>query len=140
MKTSQQAFTLIELMITVAIVAILAAIAYPAYTSQVLRSHRTDARNTLLQIQVAQEKYFLQNNKYATTDALITTPTTASPPGLGITAPTYYTVSFGGTATNTSYTATATATGAQAKDTACLTFSIDQTGNKTPTGSNCWTR
>ena len=65
MKKTQYGFTLIELMITVAIIAILAGIAYPSYLSQVRRSNRTEARTALLQAQVAQEKFFLQYNRYA---------------------------------------------------------------------------
>lgn len=58
-------FTLIELMITVAIVAILAAIAVPAYSKYVLRAGRTEAISALQQLAAAQERYRLDHNKYA---------------------------------------------------------------------------
>ena len=63
----QKGVNLIELMIVVTIVAILGAIAYPSYRNQLMRSHRSEAKAALLQIQVAQEKWFLQNNAYTNT-------------------------------------------------------------------------
>jgi type IV pilus assembly protein PilE len=60
-----QGFTLIELMITVAIVGILAAIAYPSYTAQVQKSRRADAQIALQEIAQRQEAYFLRNRSYA---------------------------------------------------------------------------
>ena len=58
-------FTLIELMVTVAIVAILSAIAYPAYTEYILKSRRTDAKNALLDLAARQERFYSLNNKYS---------------------------------------------------------------------------
>lgn len=58
-------FTLIELMITVAIVAVLAAIAYPAYTDQIAKGRRAECRSGLLQALQQQERYFTQYNAYA---------------------------------------------------------------------------
>jgi len=124
-----QGLTLIELMITVAIVAILAAIAYPSYSRQILRSHRTDAKSALLQIQVAQEKYFLQNNAYGSLTNLGLPSTTTNG---------YYTVSLT-TLTSTTYVAQAVATGGQAADTTCATYTINQAGATTPAVSTgCW--
>ena len=57
-KTGTAGFTLIELMVTVAIVAILATIAATSYTSQVMKSRRTDARNVLLDLAGREEKIF----------------------------------------------------------------------------------
>lgn len=57
-------FTLIELMIVVAIVAILASIAYPAYTDSVLKGKRAQARTALLDLMQQQERYMTQNNTY----------------------------------------------------------------------------
>ncbi|MDP3877249.1 MAG: type IV pilin protein [Methylobacter sp.] len=60
-------FTLIELMVTVAIIGILASIAYPAYTDYVIRAKRSDGKAALLSLQLAQEKYRANCIQYATT-------------------------------------------------------------------------
>ena len=140
-------FTLIEMMITVAIVAILAAIAYPSYRNYVLRAHRAEGKSALLQLQVAQEKYFLQNNRYAikagSTNELTPAPSSG---GLGIASTTengYYTINLTNS-TATTYTATATATGGQAEDTNCTILSLTHEGkqeskNSSSTASTgCW--
>ena len=137
-------FTLIELMTVVAVVAILSTIAMSSYSNYVLRTNRTEGRMALLAIQVAQEKFFLQNNTYAQD---IATVIAAPPAGLGVnltagvTPGGKYTISFDQafTSANT-YKLKADATGAQTHDTAaCLTFTIDDKGAKTPLDSSgCW--
>src|SRR5213595_20471 len=82
--------TLIELMVVVAIVAILASLAVGSYRRYMLRANRTDATAALLRIQVAEEKFFLQNNVY-TIDL--------SGAGLGVPSPTpngFYTLAVAG--------------------------------------------
>jgi type IV pilus assembly protein PilE len=66
MRKSIQGFTLIELMITVSIIAILAVIAVPSYVKHMQRSHRTDAMSALMRIAADQEKFYFQNSRYAT--------------------------------------------------------------------------
>ena len=136
-------FSLIELMIVVAIVSLLATLAVGGYRNYLLRASRTDARLALLAIQAAQEKYFLQNNAYAQN---LATVIAAPPAGLGIsltaggvTNSGKYTISFTA-ATPTTYTIQAVATGNQNKDTpACLTFTINEQGTRTPADSTgCW--
>ncbi len=56
--------TLIELMIAVAIVAILAGVAYPSYMQYVLTSHRTEGTSALVRIANLEERYYLDNNAY----------------------------------------------------------------------------
>jgi type IV pilus assembly protein PilE len=63
-KFVQHGFTLIELMIAVAIVAILAAIGYPAYTSQIAQGKRVECRSGLLQSLQQEERYYTQFNRY----------------------------------------------------------------------------
>lgn len=57
-------FTLIELMITVAIIGILAAVAYPAYTDQIRKGKRAECRSGLMQSMQQQERYYSQFNQY----------------------------------------------------------------------------
>ena len=137
-------FSLIELMVVVAVFALLSMIATNSYRRYSLRATRTEARLALLAIQVAQEKYFLQNNQYAQDIATVIAP---PPAGLGINAINgagatgggNYTVSFSAVTPNT-YTLQAVATGNQTKDTAaCLTFTINEQGQRTPADSTgCW--
>ncbi|WP_322114262.1 type IV pilin protein [Aquabacterium sp. A7-Y] len=125
-------FTLIELMITVAVVAILAAVAYPAYQDQVRKSRRGAAQAVLLDIASRQQQIFLDSRAYASNVA-----------GTGATVPTdvsrHYTVTLtavAGTATAApTFTAQAAPLGAQAAD-GCGTMSIDQAGVKSP--ARCW--
>ena len=131
--------TLIELMVVLAIVAILSTIAVGSYRRYVLRANRTDATAALLRIQVAEEKFFLQNNTYTTQVTVAV---------LGITSPTpngFYTLAVTGdpNSTNniaTSFQATATATGTQTLDTSCATLTINDQGqrNSTPSATECW--
>ncbi len=117
-------FSLIELMIVVAIVGILTAIAYPAYRAYVLRSNRTDAVRTLTASAQILQRCYSQTFSFAAASCPVV-PTT-SPNG-------YYTVTNAITATT--YSLTATATGPQASDTTCASFTLDQTGNQTAVNS-----
>ena len=134
--------TLIELMVVLAVVAILSTLAVGSYRQYVLRANRTDATSALLRVQVAQEKYFLQNNAY-------TTNVNAAPPtGLGVASPTpngFYTITVTGDPNSgnniaTSFLATATAVAPQTQDTSCLTLTINDQGlrNSSPSTTACW--
>ena len=128
-------FTLIELMIVVAVVAILAAIAVPSYQEQVRKSRRGLAKADMVEYAQMAERYFTVNNTYVG----FTLPTTQSPREAGATA--RYTLSPSPFTDPTTFTITATAVGSQASD-RCGNLSISNTGAKTKSGSadlsECW--
>ncbi len=148
LRNEQTGFTLIELMITVIIIAILAAIAYPSYQKWVVASRRSDGQSALLQAAAAEEKFFSQCNYYAqnfgspSTWACGTTPATGFLSVSGATPSGYYTLTIVTASTGTAtYKINATPTGVQTKDTDCGTLTIDQAGNKSATGATpniCW--
>ncbi|SHL18132.1 type IV pilin protein [Phytopseudomonas punonensis] len=70
-NSKQTGFTLIEMMVVVAIIGILAAIAYPSYAEYVKRGNRSEGQALLNDAAARQERYFNQNNAYITTDANI---------------------------------------------------------------------
>jgi type IV pilus assembly protein PilE len=138
--TRERGVTLIELMITVAIVAILAAIAYPSYTQYVLRSHRTAAKTALHDMASRQERFFSTNNTYATTLAQLNYPAGGS--AIPDASSHYYDLSINA-ANATSYTLWAAPAGSQLNDAECGTFTLDQLGNQgmnggTSTPQTCW--
>lgn len=69
-RVKQGGFTLIELMITVAIVAILAAVAYPSYTQYIIRSNRTAAQAQMLDIANREQQFLLANRAYVDKNGL----------------------------------------------------------------------
>lgn len=77
-----RAFTLVELMVTVAILGILAAIAYPSYTQYVVKSNRAAAQAHLMEIADKQAQYLLDNRAYATSVAALGLTTPAKVQGL----------------------------------------------------------
>lgn len=141
MRTRDFGFTLIELMVVVAIIGILAAIAYPSYRSYILRSHRAEAYAMLQAAQLAQEKYRLNHTTYADTTALSDPVFGGVCPSGNCTSPNgYYTLtSPTASATAGGYALTATAAGTQVADTACSSIVITQTaGVVTHTPAECW--
>lgn len=128
-------FTLLEMLIAMVILAILASIALPSYLSYVLRSNRSEAQALLSEAASRQERYFTQNNSYASTAAALNmTSYVANLKSYSLS------ISNVGAAT---YTLTATAIGSQVKDKDCKTLTLDQAGAKGYSGtatsaSTCW--
>ena len=81
MLKRQRGFTLMEVMITVAIVGILAAIAFPSYQDSLRKSRRTDGKNALTQAVANMERFYNQNNTYAGATMCTSTPTICAPLG-----------------------------------------------------------
>ena len=134
MSLKLSGFTLIELMITVAILAIVAAVAIPAYTSYVDRGKRAEARTALLDIAARQERYYSNNRQYADQLSKLRMSGTKSENG-------YYTLSvtLPSGSNNQDFDATATPSGWT--DDKCGNLSIDETGVKTQSLGDralCW--
>lgn len=128
-------FTLIELMIVVAVVAILAAIAYPSFNDAVRKSRRGQAKADLVEYAQIAERFRTINNTYAGFDTQYSLPG-QSPREAG--APERYRLTYA--ANGATFTITATPQGPQAVDT-CGTLSINQAGVKTNSAgtlSQCW--
>jgi type IV pilus assembly protein PilE len=142
-------FTLIELMVTIVVASILAAIAIPAYTSQIRKSRRTEARTALLDLASREERFNSTNSAY-----------TSSPGNLGYSAAWpvtvgsgYYQITAvvcaavtctGDTGTGAAFLLTAQPVVPQDKDTICGSFTLDSTGTQQVTGAaaatpaSCW--
>jgi len=125
----QKGMSLIELMIVVAIVGILAAIAYPSYENQVRKSNRTEAKVELERRAGALEKCYTRTMDY-TKDPCKPIWAAANTSG-GL-----YSVEVTDK-TDSTYTLTATAIGRQAKDTTCKTMILLSTGERRPP-KDCW--
>jgi type IV pilus assembly protein PilE len=147
-------FSLIELVVTMLVVSLLAAIAIPGYSNYVRKSRRTEAKTALLDLASLEERYLTTRNTYTTDSATLgyaagnNWPITIggayyriSIPAIGVaTVPTSTTS--GSPAT---YTLTATAINDQTKDLSCQTFTVDQAGTQISLDSNgvvstqtCW--
>lgn len=134
---SCRGFTLIELMIAVAVVAILVSIAYPAYDDSIRKSRRGQAKADMAELAQRAERWHTVNNTYVGFWASVPADQRVSPRTGGTAA---YAISEA-EAANT-FTLTATPQGGQTKDTACGTLTINQAGQKTRSGtgamSTCW--
>ncbi|MCD8548144.1 MAG: prepilin-type N-terminal cleavage/methylation domain-containing protein [Aeromonadaceae bacterium] len=130
----QRGVTLLELMITVVVVAILAAVAVPSYFSYVRDSRRDLAKQSLLAAAQKMESYYALNMKYSES-ASNGSPTIFSDKVPADGSERYYTLTV--SASQSSYTLSAVPQGSQSSD-SCGTLSLTRAGAKTPSTSGCW--
>ncbi len=138
----QVGFSLIETMIVVAIISVLAAIAYPSYISHITKANRVAAEGCLSQVANYMQRYYATNLAYDKDSAgnantlpaldCLSNQQTGAHYGYSLTTP-----------NATQFTVQAQPTGTQAtRDTACGTLTLDQTGtrdfNGTGTQATCW--
>lgn len=152
MKAQQQpvragGFTLIELMIAVVIATILLAIAIPSYQSEIRSSRRTDAKTAVLDLAAREQRYYSLQNSFTTSFVDLgyaSAATTSVTVGSG-----YYTVTLAAptpaAGAAPTFLVTATTTGSQTSDTACQTYTVDNTGLQkaynsggTDNTTTCW--
>jgi type IV pilus assembly protein PilE len=146
-RTAQRAsrttgFSLIELMVTVAIISVLVAIAVPTYIDKVRKSRRTEAKTVLLDLAGREERFFNTNNQYSLLPSDLGYGATAAAFPMTV-GNGYYTVSVvlnAGPPLGYTLSASPVAGSDQAKDTHCTTFTLQSTGQQTsfPDTTSCW--
>jgi len=143
-RLSYRGFSLPELLITVAVLAIVMNYAVAAWREQIIKVRRSEAMALLMQIAARQEQFRVQALRYAQGAELSAAP----PAGLGLNASSAgYVLATTATANAFVATATAQAGGLQADDTYCWLFGIDSSGQRwaenragTDTSEQCWRR
>jgi type IV pilus assembly protein PilE len=133
-------FTLIEVMITVAIVAILAAIAYPAYQDQIRKSRRSAAQGVLLQVASREQQLFLDARQYVAAADVAALASTNIRVNVDSSLQSAYGFSVATTAVAgavPTFTVTATPTGNQTSD-QCGTMTVNESNVKTAAAGCTW--
>lgn len=145
-RNAQRGFSLIELMIVVAIIAIISAFAYPSYDRYVIKTKRSVAQNALLQVADRQQQFFMDNKRFAadiTNLGFPANPYVVDDNGTSTVASdadAVYSLSLSNV-TATTWTATAAPLNSQlSRDTYCGSLTITQTGAKSKSGASdeCW--
>ena len=146
MQKAPRGFTLVELMIVVAVIGILATVAYPSYTDYVLKGKRAEAKTRLMQVAQLEERFFTENNSY-TTDlgALLGVGTGAviySSEANNASSGYQITAVAGASGIASSFLLTASPQLTQVNDAKCNILTLAHTGAKTRSGtgslSDCW--
>lgn len=134
-------FTLIELMIAVAIIGILAAIALPAYRDSQLRGARAEGKSALLEVASIQERFYSANNSYSTNADPLSSPAVATYFSTNNAYAVTVAACSGGAISNC-FIATATPQGGQTDD-SCGSLTYTNTGVRGASGGtadDCWQR
>jgi type IV pilus assembly protein PilE len=132
--------TLVELIVVVAVMSIIASVAYPLYTNQMQKVRRADAKVALETLALAQERFYTINGSYADLATLASSNLVPPTLGGGASNKGYYDITVGGLGTtNQTYllSAAPASSGPQDGD-ACQSFTLNQTGAKTATNDKCW--
>ncbi len=129
--TRTRGFTLVELVIVLAVIAVLAAIAINSYRDHVLRSNRTEAMSALTELAQRQEEYFGNQQTYTGSLSTLNTSTTTDNGLYQLTIP---------ASTTTSYTIRATPIDSQLQDQTCGWFQLNNLGQRTAENAECWQR
>lgn len=141
-KHRNTGFTLIEVMIVVAVIGILSAIALPSYSAYVARAKRAQVRSEILKAEGWLERYYTENNRYtgaaASSDTSVPSGFSAKFGSVPASGGANYTISLAVSNNPPSYTITATPTGSMAAD-SCGNYTKSSTGSlvASPTGTNC---
>lgn len=130
MLSMKKGFTSIEMVVVIAIIGILAAIAYPSYSDSVMQARRADAKTTLLDLAQRIERFYSENHTYTSVAANVGGTPQASPDG-------WYTITIVSTAST--YTLSAAPLNSQANDSSCKTFTYNNLGQESVTGGATWT-
>jgi type IV pilus assembly protein PilE len=142
----QRGMNLIELLVVVAIVAILGTVAYPSYVRHIVDTKRTAARSTLLQVADRQQQFFMDNKTYAadlTSLGFSANPLFVGDDGRQLPAgdgQSVYSVTLANVGVTTFTATAAPLSGQLSRDTECGSLVLDQSGNRTQSGAgtDCW--
>lgn len=133
-RRGPRGFTLVELMVAVAVVGILAGLAYPSFQSSVRKARRADAVDSASAVLQAQERWRANNATYASTLTILNVAST--------TTGGYYTLALSGN-TATAYTLTFTPVSgkSQTSDSGCTSLTVSvASGNPAYAPATCWSR